>query len=1735
MKQERDAEDDATLATPETTIDRPRRVHSDSVTNLRGVRGLGDLLAGRYRLETELGAGGFGSVYAAFDELLQRRVAVKLLRVATLSVDDKVAQAEARHQLLTEARLAASLLHPNVVAVFDVGEADEDVFIVQELVAGQTVKQMLQSANGGLPVKQAVLLARQVAEGLGAAHARGIVHRDVKPANVIVDTAGGVKVADFGISARPGGPSTPDRIAGTPGYMAPEQLQGQAPDFRADVFSLGCVLYEMLTGRKAFEGDTTASVFAKTLQAEPPGPSRIRAELPQSLDRIVARALRKTPERRYPTMAALAAELSGFEDLESVRDADGALAPLGPALWSGDCALLLGSHLASAGESRGDTVERRLAVELATHLRRPVEWTGLPRVAQELEAEQGREELVRRLAVALREAGRSPGDLVRAVARLPFRAVLTTSYDNALERELEKAGKPFVCMEHTAADPAPTQGPLIAHLLGSVAAPEHLVVTEDDLWALVTRVAEWPDRLRAALQVRHLVVVGFDAGSEQFRQLTAAIDRTRLREGAVWLLLPEASVAEVRWAERRRYAVVDSEPVAFLQALEQRLAETRPQERLDRPKRASVASSRRPYKCLDAFEAEDEDLFFGREAEIERLADKVRSRTLVVLHAPSGSGKTSLLQAGLLPRLKRTGVVAVSCRVFDEPVNEVARALETGLGLRLDRSGDPASQVVSCVLEQDRTVVLALDQFEELFTRHAADVRARFQGLLYRLVTEGRGRVRVLLSLREDYLSRLAEMQEAFPGILHNELRLPRLGAEAARAAIVEPARRAAIEVEDQLVQRLLQDLDRAGVEPPQLQIVCDCLYDATEGDDRRLTLAAYDKLGGARGILGGYLERVVHASPPEERESLRNVLKAMVTAELTKSVTRLGSLSAACGVPEADLRVILDGLQRRRVVRIIDREDGTWYELSHEYLVDEIARWVSAEDKEIKKLRELVEQAMRSHAQLGLLMSKHQLDILDGRERELGLPVEALNLIRQSRAALDAQRRRLTRLAVAAGLVATFGLLGGRAAFLYTGRFAVADRRVLASEGGTVTSAPIGIWRGRASAWPIDPLLGFPKRLADTSFVADDVRPNHPLRSAPFDLPDDTPDEVFKLLAPAAQVRELAIRNDPGTARLLETVLGDPTTTFEQLEAAAIVAAASGHMPVDLWPRLLAVLERLAQQTNSRADRGWGARANSRDLSVPALLGATDRAALVRVAEGHALRTRSDWPWDVLALDGGAEARAAERRLQHNMGLEALMQTPLQWMGSCPSRLDYIERRRLAGTPLGDLETAFIAAQCSSDPGRLRAALLVAVREWLRTRESSAQYRVRFIVSRAALFIPKEASEAMRSLWDVPYVFVDSRLVRIAHDLVVPEDRLSAVARAQFVSLRARAGSPEGLLAAWAAVREVSASSNSPLTDARAVLLQALALYRGPAVRRVLDEALGVEKDPRLISGVVAALRWYPDAQNRERLWRLATENVRLGADATLARIGTPEVREEALRLATSEELPARVAGALVLLRMQESVGIGALKETVGRILRLSPVPEDLLSRAAGALQLELVRAEPEAIMELLRSPEVAFRVAAAGAAMDHPRRAELGRLLERAGVHDPWGELARTAWVLRIVERAEEFGFEAAVALDKGETERAQRLFEAAKVAGILTTGLGPHAGDVMHRLPDKDAAILDARLAFDAGRLFGFGTWIPTSDVLRALQEAPSLAAAREIYHFRVVIGMESPKELGDASAR
>src|SRR3954468_9225261 len=277
---------------------------------------------GRYEIVGELGKGAMGLVYKALDPMIGRTVAMKTMRMDVHGMETD----EMLKRFQNEARAAGVLNHANIVTIYDAGEQSGLFYIAMEFIEGVTLHSQI-AQHRVLPVEQIIDVSRQVCAGLDVAHSHGVVHRDVKPANIMITPDKTVKIMDFGIAKAGGGLTSAGQVLGTPNYMSPEQVKGRTLDGRSDLFSFGVILYEMVTGEKPFTGQNVTTIIYKIVNENPIAPRELDSTIHPGLSAVISRALAKNPDERYQTGAQL------FKDLENYKALAG-----GPVATAGSAA-----------------------------------------------------------------------------------------------------------------------------------------------------------------------------------------------------------------------------------------------------------------------------------------------------------------------------------------------------------------------------------------------------------------------------------------------------------------------------------------------------------------------------------------------------------------------------------------------------------------------------------------------------------------------------------------------------------------------------------------------------------------------------------------------------------------------------------------------------------------------------------------------------------------------------------------------------------------------------------------------------------------------------------------------------------------------------------------------------------------------------------------------------------------------------------------------------------------------------------------------------------------------------------------------------------------------------------------------------------------------------------------------------------------------------------------------------
>jgi len=663
----------------------------------------------------------------------------------------------------------------------------------------------------------------------------------------------------------------------------------------------------------------------------------------------------------------------------------------------GNVLLFIGER--TARDAEGLTFPDHLTLKLAARceIDNPEDYT-FPEAAQAYEDEMGRHALIQLVRDELEALGDEPQEVQRLIAGLTECTVLvTTGLDRRLERAFEEKGRPVdVIIRNEDVAFEDERKTKLYKLRGSIEQVESLDLTEDDQETFFQDQASISVVLQGYLVRKTIVFVGYDLADPHFKRLyhkvTDPLDAFARRAYA----FGEAPSLKVsRWCKRHGIQVVEVRPATYLEALARQLkARTRPVPTVQaRPVEQTVAPiPERPYKLLDFYEAKDEAIFHGRTQETGSFTSLVHAHRLALLYGASGTGKTSLLLAGVLPQLERADppYETISVRALEDPALGIRRAVKRRLPeANLPEDGSLIEFLEAASQAMERTLVLVIDQFEEFFIRFNPKYRASFIAELAMLYEARDVPVKVVFSLREDWLASLSEIEERIPEVYRTKMRLLPLSRDQARQAITEPAEQLGIRYAPALVDRLLDDLANgqvneltgsgsATVMPPQLQLVCDALYEGARGQGRdSITMADYETMGGARDILARYIQEALREHPDEEREVAKTVLQSLVSSQATKTSMDQESITAETGADEAQVDRVLSRLIRQRLVRRID--EGPAYELAHDILADSIAGWISHEDRQLKQAREMLRRELADWQQdPAILLSQSKFQRID-------------------------------------------------------------------------------------------------------------------------------------------------------------------------------------------------------------------------------------------------------------------------------------------------------------------------------------------------------------------------------------------------------------------------------------------------------------------------------------------------------------------------------------------------------------------------------------------------------------------------------------------------------------------------------------------------------------------------------------------------------------------------------------
>jgi|GEM_PF-951847 len=712
--------------------------------------------------------------------------------------------------------------------------------------------------------------------------------------------------------------------------------------------------------------------------------------------------------------------------------------------------LFVGSQL-GAGGGRTPIIEQ-IADALATRIDYTRPDRSLPAVARDYEVLQGRPALILALReeLARLQTGPDPIHQLLADAVLPTTKLITTRFDQMLENALAQFEKPYVLIVRDTDVPFFDESKVtLIKIQGDIAQPDSLVITEDDVDAFISNLPTLSDIVRSFFATKTLIFLGYDLNSAHFKRFFNQVTRNlSIYRRTAYAIVPEASEGIVnqdmdavgqRYWKNQNMEIVLHEPLAFLEELAQTVkgaAATANQQKSATPAPPPPALPAHPYKGLQPYTEADVAIFAGRGQETMQLTNRVLANRLTILYGESGVGKSSLLRAGLSPRMvAERGLLAVTVPEAGRPLvanlhaSLLAAARRAGLaqesvGAQSGAQNGAQNGALSGLVRQvqhelDGPVVLAIDQAEQFFLLYTDEERLAALDQLQGFLADRSLNLRFIISIREDALGRLQPLEALLPNLLNVRYRVERLRREAAREAIENPAALYGVKWEPALVQRLLNDLsdpDTASVGPPQLQINCDRLYretlDRNPVPPQTITSALFESLGNTTSLLGDYLTQTIQALDPARQPAARNLLGALVSSSGVKQRLALDDLARFVGISPDETLAILGVLVERSVVRRItrpgapvqangqsdnqsesqnDNPSSDEFELSHDSLIPRVVSWLGDDFWASQKAREILRQAAPEWTKRARLLPADDLRLATQRKAHLRTtPVEA-------------------------------------------------------------------------------------------------------------------------------------------------------------------------------------------------------------------------------------------------------------------------------------------------------------------------------------------------------------------------------------------------------------------------------------------------------------------------------------------------------------------------------------------------------------------------------------------------------------------------------------------------------------------------------------------------------------------------------------------------------------------------
>ncbi len=559
--------------------------------------------------------------------------------------------------------------------------------------------------------------------------------------------------------------------------------------------------------------------------------------------------------------------------------------------------------------------------------------------------------------------------------QLPFSAILTTNYDTLLEQVFVKNrdnGIPPVYTQKNIAQLARLTSDkkfFILKMHGHVDDVDTIILTHRDYQDIIHHPA-YRTALSAYFTMKTLVFIGYGLRDPDLNLILN--EQVSVFKGfgrRHFALVPNAGkILPKLFKDKYNITILPYESKNHYAELQALLLKLIKEVNTLKGRRHTSTTSETPvihpcpYKFLDYYDVQDKDLFFGREEETVSILQSLLAHKLLILFGQSGVGKTSLLKAGVFPQLLDRDYTVIYCRLTDPKLESILVECDKLLSTSLDRLVAVPKEAANILLDKVRlsrkSFVLLLDQVEQMFKDFEQSSFDPICEFLKTIINHEMVQCHVLLSVREDYFVRLNDLTHIIPDVFNNRYHLTSLKSSSAEVAIRRPAQSVGLQCDDSFVHGVITDLDREGVEPTQLQIVCTAVFKALPVECKKIDIGVYKDLGGAEKLLSSYIGYVLSSFRHTDRDVAREILKCFVSPDSLRKHLNLDSLLIQLEPMSTveQIKAVLDILVYQRLVRVVQGQLGSSYELTHDYLIPQIDHWISDEEREIRRILEVME-----------------------------------------------------------------------------------------------------------------------------------------------------------------------------------------------------------------------------------------------------------------------------------------------------------------------------------------------------------------------------------------------------------------------------------------------------------------------------------------------------------------------------------------------------------------------------------------------------------------------------------------------------------------------------------------------------------------------------------------------------------------------------------------------------------